>query len=484
MGAGFTYLIAYRARDLGLGEVRIRFLVLLLVMTYPLATFATQIWPEVPGALAVTAILVLAARRQGGRISALFIAVLATAVKTRLALLAFPTAAAAWIGRGRNVLARGLVLLSIAAVAGLAVGYLTMNHPFGAHRRLHHLLPTDPALAGRVLGGLAFDPAGGLAFTAPLVLVALAGVGVLWRRGGPGERAMLFGCGLTVAALLHSPEWYGGGSPPARYLVPMLPAFALAGGMVLVRPYRWRRLSELLLPPTAIAWWVLVTRPHLSANPGDGGYWLADALSRRFTADARCLFPSFLVPNLATTIVPVVMVAVVLFVVWTSTRRPAVGLFLRRVGIALWLAAAAGLVLTLGLRFDSVVEVEAPQVRKSGGSPMPPAGTMARFSHRRAWRVDSGDRVSVPLNLRGGTEVVLEGWLMGTARQRGWLEIQWDEGETVVIPWRGEGATERVLLPPPPGPGHHRLGIALRCPPHGAVALDRLVVISGGEPQG
>ena len=150
----------------------------------------------------------------------------------------------------------------------------------------------------------------------------------------------------------------------------------------------------------------------------------------------------------------------------------------------MWLVAAAGLVLTLGLRFDSVVEVEAPQVRRSGGSPMPPAGTVSRFSHRRAWRLDSGNRVIVPLNLRSGSEVILEGWLMGTARHRGWLEVQWDEGDTAAIPWRGESATERVLLPPPPGPGHHRLSISLRSPLHGAAALDRLVVGSGGEPQG
>jgi hypothetical protein len=264
----------------------------------------------------------------------------------------------------------------------------------------------------------------------------------------------------------------------------MLPAFALGGAMLLIRPLAWRRLAVVLLPPSLIAWWVLITRPHLSVNPGDGGYWLADALSRRFAADGRELFPSFLVPNTATWIVPAVLVVIVLLAVWMATRSATAAAIMRRSWIALWLVAAAGLVLTLGLRFDSVVEVEAPQVRKSGGSPMPPAGTVARFSHRRAWRLDPGDRVSVPLNLRGGTEVVLEGWLMGTARQRGWLEIQWDEGETVVIAWRGEGATERVLLPPPPGPGHHRLNIALRCPPYGAVALDRLVVSSRGEPQG
>jgi hypothetical protein len=356
-----------------------------------------------------------------------------------------------------------------------------MGHPFGPYRRLHHLLPTDPALAARVLGGLAFDATGGLAFTAPLLLAALTGVGMLWRRGGPGERAILVGCGLTLAALLHSPEWYGGGAPPARYLVPMLPAFALAGGMVLARPLRWRRLLPVLLPPSVIAWWALVTRPHLSVNPGDGGYWLADALSRRFAGDGRSLFPSFLVVNSATLVVPVVIVALVLLAVWATKRGPGAVRSLGRCWIALWLAAAAALVLTLGLRADRVVEAEAPQVRRSGGSPVPPVGTVSRYSHRCGWRLDDGDRVTVPLNIRDDAEVVLEGWLLGTARKRAQLELRWDDEEPTAVLWRGDGATERLRLPPPPSVGRHRLSITLHSSRHGAVVLDRLVIEGAGN---
>ncbi|MCW8984987.1 MAG: hypothetical protein OQK55_06565, partial [Thermoanaerobaculales bacterium] len=256
MGAAMAVLVARRSRDLGLHEASVGVLVLVLAMTYPLATFSTQIWTELPGALAVAALLVLAARSRGGRWLALAVAVCAAAIKTRLGLLTLPIAATAWLRR-RPL--RGLVALVLASAAVLAIGWLTMGHPFGPYRRLHDLVPTDPGLAARVLGGLVFDAAGGLAFTAPLLVAALAGMAVLWRRGGPGERALLVGCGLTLAALLHSTEWYGGGAPPARYLVPMLPAFALAGGLVLARPSRWRRVLPLLLPPSIVAWWVLVT---------------------------------------------------------------------------------------------------------------------------------------------------------------------------------------------------------------------------------
>jgi len=482
MGGALAVLIARRARELGLGQAQTGLLVLALAMTYPMATFTTQIWSELPGALAIMVLLVLVSSPHGGRWLGPLVAVAAVAVKTRFGLIAFPIAAVAWLRRGWI---RGLFVLGSAVGAGLAVGWLTMGHPFGPYRRLRHLIPEDPSLVFRVLGGLAFDPAGGLAFTAPLLLAALAGVAVLWRRGGSGERAMLVGCGLTLCALLHSIEWYGGGAPPARYLVPMLPAFALSSAMLLRLPFRWRRLGLVLVPPSLVAWWVLVTRPHFSVNPGDGGYWLADALARRFAADARPFFPSFLVPSVATVIVPAVLLVVVFGAARLTTWRPAFGLTLRRGWVALWFAAAAALVLTLNLRHDVMVELEGPQVRRNGGSPMPPAGTVSRFLHRRAWRLDDGDFVVVPLNLPENSGVTLEGWLMGTAQRRGQLEIRWDDGQPVVIPWRGEGATERVVLPSPPGPGRHRLSIRLLSPPHGAAALDRLLVeraSSRGDP--
>jgi len=473
MGAALAVLIARRSRDLGVRESSIGLLVLVLALTYPVATFSTQIWPELPGALAVAALLVLAARSRGGRWLALAVAVVAAVVKTRLGLLTLPIAAAAWLRR-RPL--RGLVALVLTSGVVLAVGWLTMGHPFGPYRRLHHLIPTDPGLAARVVGGLVFDAAGGLAFTAPLLVAALAGVAVLWRRGGPGERAMLVGCGLTVTALLASTEWYGGGAPPARYLVPMVPAFTLAGGLVLARPLPWRQLLPVLLPPSIVAWWVLVTRPHLSVNPGDGGYWLADALSRRFAADGRSFFPSFLVIDTATLAVPAVMVVLVMLALWIAKRRGSAVAVLARSWIAVWLAAAAALVLNLGLRPDRVVEAEAPQVRRSGGSPVPQPGTVARYSHRRGWRLDDGNRVTVPLNVRDGAGVVLEGWLLGTAQKAAQLELSWDGQEPLSVAWRGEGANESLQMPPPPGSGRHRLSITLRSPPYGAVVLDRLVV--------
>ena len=55
-------------------------------------------------------------------------------------------------------------------------------------------------------------------------------------------------------------------------------------------------MAEILLLPSVAVWWVLVTRPHHSINPGDGGWWATDALARSYLVDTGWLIPSFLVP--------------------------------------------------------------------------------------------------------------------------------------------------------------------------------------------
>ncbi|MEX1311012.1 MAG: hypothetical protein AB1Z65_11375, partial [Candidatus Sulfomarinibacteraceae bacterium] len=477
-GSAAVALVVRRARRLGVPESRLRLLVAILAATYPLAVFSSQIWVEVVGVLAVAAILVAAAGGRGGRWAAVAWALLATAVKTRLALLVFPAALAAWWGRRRGRFA-GLFVLAGAAVVSAAVGWLTMGHPFGVYRRLGDLLPDDPSLAARVVGGLAFDPAGGLLFAAPLWLVAIAGMTALWRRGGPGERMLLVGCGLTVAALLHSSEWYGGGSPPARYLVPMLPAVALAGGFLLRQPRRWRRAAEIVLAPSVALWWVLVTRPHHSINPGDGSWWASDALARSYLVDTAWLVPSFLVPRAATWVVPVVVIMSGALVVLGARWRPSFARRLAAGSVALWLLGAAGLVASITHRTDRVVEAEAAQVRRHGGQPHPREGTFSRFSHRRGWRLADGQGITVPLHLGADSRVFVEGWLLGSAKRGAEIELRWDGEDAVVLPVWGEGRDGRLEVPRVPGRGRHRLSIRVGAKPHGAVVLDRVVVEQG-----
>jgi hypothetical protein len=485
--AAVVSLLLRRGRELGVPRSRLAVLGVLLVATYPLATFATQIWSEILGALAVALALVAASALPPRRGWATAMAFGATLVKTRLALATFPIALAAWMSPHRQRPRRtlGLTVVGVAAVASLVFGWLALGHPFGYYRRLRHLLPTDFKQPLTVLGGLVFDPAGGLLFVAPLLIAAIfGGTLLLWRRGSWGERALLMGSLATVLALLHSREWYGGGSPPARYLVPLLPAFALAGAMVLRAPQRWRRAAEVLIAPSLLGWWVLISRPHLSINPGDGGYWLSNAVARRFAVDVRQFFPSFLVPSTATVVVPVAVLAVIALLVPLCRRKPSLARRLVAAQAALWMVASTALVVAVKARRDVVVEAEAPQVQRLGGRPEPPPGTFSRFTHRRGWRVGKSEGVVVPLNLRPGSTVSLEGWLLGRARKGARLAVRWDDDDEMIVPVQGRDLEDRVVLPEPPGEGRHHLRIVLRCRGPSAAVFDRVVVRSAARRDG
>jgi hypothetical protein len=474
-GSAVVTLIVRRARDLGCPPSRTSLLAVLLLVTLPLATYSTQIWVEIPGALAAIASVVLLARSRPGRGAVAGLTALGTALKTRLGLILFPLALVAWWParlRARE-LRRALVVLGAVAALGLAASYVTFGHPLG-YRRLSTLVPESPQRALTVVGGLLFDPAGGLAFSAPLLLLALAGTVVLWRKGGAGERAILAGGVVTVLALLHSFEWYAGGAPPFRYLVPLLPAFALAGAMLLRTAPRWRPVATVLVPPSVMVWWVLITRPHFSVNPGDGGWWLSDALARRFSADARHLTPSFLRVSPATLLVPLLLVLLALLVALAIRSHPAAARELARLTTVLWLLAAATFLIVLTQRFDRVVELEDPQVERLGGKPEPPPGTFSRSAHANGWRLADGEGVVVPLNLPPRTRLRLDGWLDGPAQSGAAVLVGWDGRAARRIAVEGKAGS--LQLTAPPEGGRHRLRITLVAPPEGGAVLDRLVV--------
>jgi hypothetical protein len=474
--AGVAALVHRRAARLGLGVHRRAVLALLLLLTYPLATFATQIWVEVIGALALAASLVLIARPTRGRGAVTAIAAVAAAVKTRLGLVTFPLAVAAWWPARRSRRTVALALTALAAVVAVGIGgsLLLYGHPLGS-RGFADLVPHSLRQTAIGLGGLAFDPAGGLMFAAPLLLAALAGTAMLWRRGGRGEKAMLLGGLATVLALLPSSEWYGGGAPPGRYLVPLLPAFALAGACLLAAPQRTRRLALVLLPPSLLAWWVLVTRPHLSINGGNGGWWFADALARRFAADGRHLFPSFLRPSPATLWVPAASIVAAWVLVRWLRRSGALARQLGRQTVALWLVVLAGFVGVVTQRFDRVVELEDPQIKRLGGTIVPPEGTFARYTYPSGWRVANGEGVDVPLHLRANATVRVVGWLDGAAQGGAALRAGWDGTAMETLPVAGSGEGSVEVAAPVEG-GRHRLRLVVDAPAGGSAVLERIEV--------
>ena len=132
--------------------------------------------------------------------------------------------------------------------------------------------------------------------------------------------------------------------------------------------------------------------------------------------------------------------------------------------------------LAVMMRCDRVVEAEAPQVRRHGGQPVPPAGTFSRYSYRNGWSISDSQGVTFPLKLSADSELWLEGWLLGKARRGAALVVSWDERPAVEVEVRGRATEGRVRMPDPPGSGRHRLNIKLRSPPGGRAVLDRVVI--------
>jgi hypothetical protein len=216
--------------------------VLAFGVTAPLAAYATQVYPELPAALAVAAAIALLT---GGR--------------RRAALVGFGLAVTAlpWLGVKYAPVAAALVAVavvtllserrlratvSLVVLLGLAgVAYL------GAHRLLYGgwtvyatgdhfsggeltVMGTDPDYLGRTrrLGGLLLDRAFGLAAWMPAYLLAVPALAVLGRRRPAGWWTLVaplaagWATATWVALTVHGWWW------PGRQVVVVAPCLVLA----------------------------------------------------------------------------------------------------------------------------------------------------------------------------------------------------------------------------------------------------------------
>ena len=448
-------LAARRAAEMGFGRRAVLRAWLLSLLTYPALTFASQLWPAALG-MAAAAVLLWAAARPAPVVG-VAAALVAILVKVRLGLIAVPVALVTALRRRRWIAVAGL---GVAVIVAAAIVTLLLGGPLGVHH-LRELAPASPIAPLRALWGLAWDAAGGLAFAAPLWLVALTGLVAVWRSGGPGERALLAGAALTVLALLPRGEWYGGGSPPARYLAPLLPLVLLALAAV-ADTVRGRRLLRMALPLAVLAAWVAVTRPLWWFNPTDGGFWLSDGVARSLHVAARRTFPSLIRPDAAALTVPLIVLG---FALWWR-RRPHAG------------AAAATLVaFTATVAWAAAVpaprvEVEDPQVLHLGGRAAPPPGSFFRSAHAISWRLAPGEAVEVPWRAPLGRTLTLRARRTGCAGHAA-LTAAWRGGPTVKIAVRG-GDWRDYRLPRPPGLGRGRLRLEWKGGAQSAVLLDRV----------
>jgi hypothetical protein len=231
--AGLLVWVAHRRFAVPLGSAVV--VVLAFSLAAPLSAYATQVYPELPAALAVT---VAIAAVTGGRprpwlAGAAVVALPWLGVKYAPVALALALVVWWWgVGRSWRFVA-GLGLAAVAyllfhrAVYGGWTVYAAGDHFVGGEL---DVVGTDPDYLGRSrrLTGLLVDGSFGLAVWAPVyLLVVPALVSVLWRRP-PGWAALVLPAmagwltATFVALTMHGWWW------PGRQVVVIVPCLVLA----------------------------------------------------------------------------------------------------------------------------------------------------------------------------------------------------------------------------------------------------------------
>jgi len=204
----------------------------IVALSPPLVHYAGLVFTEVPAALAVAFVL----RRGLGtpRLPSLLTCGLALAalpwLNVRYAALALVLLLYLLAARARRKESIALVVPLLVSAAGIALYHFVLYGFFDPRRVYGLRREFSPAILREALPGLFFDQEFGLLAYAPVFALAVPGLLALWRLS---RRLTLATLALLAVVLLTTgawPMWRGGFNPPARFLLPLVPALALALG--------------------------------------------------------------------------------------------------------------------------------------------------------------------------------------------------------------------------------------------------------------
>jgi hypothetical protein len=161
-----------------------------------------------------------------------------------------------------------LVALATVSAIGLAV-YHEVLYGFFDPRRVYGRRPEISfAILPEALPGLLLDQEFGLLVYAPIFVLALPGFVLLLRRDRRGALAAVM---LVLATLVLAgswPMWRGGWNPPARFLLPVVPALAL--GLAAAFQRGFGSASALLVGWSVWTGLAGAAEPHLVHRDRDG----------------------------------------------------------------------------------------------------------------------------------------------------------------------------------------------------------------------
>jgi hypothetical protein len=204
-------------------------------------------------------------------------------------------------------------------------------------------------------------------------------------------------------------EWYGGWSPPFRYALVALPLLGIALVPLLAerrRPGAWALLAGLAALTLALTLvWLVV--PGWTYSFANGRTYPLDALSERLESDVARFFPSMVRLRPATWIWPPASLLLATLIWWLPSRRE--GRNPERAalaGIVAVLTTAAALPLVAARLPTRVIELEDPQVWKSGGHLHPETWIIERARYRGGWVLRVGETLRAPVRV-GGKRVTI-----------------------------------------------------------------------------
>ncbi|MEI6667711.1 MAG: hypothetical protein WCP29_06110 [Acidobacteriota bacterium] len=159
------------------------------------------------------------------------------------------------------------------SVAAIALNLYWYGDPLGAAPRLEllHAVHGVSGSFGNPLdgaAGLLISPSRGLLVFSPIVLVALAGIGLLMREGLKADLAWWAGAAAAQFALYaFYSVWWGGHTYGPRYCLDILPLLVplAAAGMPWVLAVAWRRR----VAAVALAWSIVVAGTGAFVFPYD-----------------------------------------------------------------------------------------------------------------------------------------------------------------------------------------------------------------------
>ena len=261
--------------------------------------------------------------------------------------------------------------------------------------------------------GLLFDQEHGLFIYTPLYMLACVGIGLLTRRELRDTFPIFMIFLLNYAVICLWPLWHAAPTPPSRYILPILPLFAVF--MTKFFEQGNKGLYVIILGICGI-WsslvsWVITLNPWWRYNWADGTNNFLEMLSRRLSVNLVHMFPSWTRVSPATpylTISGFLCIGVLIYLCRLETKKPLP--FLRTLSpefnvliiLGVFVSMTFSGLVTGKILPTSTLEAEdSLDVRTYGGERVPasfdPWDNQLYLRERKyfGWKLHPGDRINI-----------------------------------------------------------------------------------------